>query len=83
MLQHHMHGREHPMDILLTLNHVPIIRFPSYSEALAAVAGYLAMGYPVESIHLTQWHDGKPPNDARCQKRPSGASPEGGSVYAY
>jgi hypothetical protein len=71
------------MDILLSVNRVPIIRFPSYGEALAAVASYLNTGHPVESILLTQLHDGEPIHDERRQRRPSGATPEGENVYAY
>jgi hypothetical protein len=55
------------MDILISVNQVPLIRFPSYREALAAVAGYLATGRPVESILLTQLHEGEPTHEERQQ----------------
>jgi hypothetical protein len=71
------------MDILLSVNHVPIIRFPSYGEALAAVSGYLDTGHPVESILLTQLHDAEPTHDERRQRRPSDTTPEGENIQAY
>jgi hypothetical protein len=52
------------MDVLISINHVPIIRFPSFGEALTAMAAYLAKGHPVESILLTPWHDGEPTHQA-------------------
>ena len=51
------------MDILISINHKPIIRFASYGEALAAMAFYLAKGHPVESIQLTRVQDGEPTQD--------------------
>jgi hypothetical protein len=80
MLQDLKQVRERPMDILISIDNVPIIRFPSYKEALTAMAGYLAMGHPVESILLTQLHDGEPKDEQKCQSR---ATLEGGSAQAY
>jgi hypothetical protein len=76
------HGRESPMSILLSINHVPIIRFPGYGEALTAMASYLAKGHPGESILLTSLHDGEPTDGARRPQRPSGVTPAKGSVHA-
>ena len=59
------HRRESPMDILMSINQVPIMRFPSYGEALTAMASYLAKGHLVERILLTPLHDGEPTDDTR------------------
>ena len=69
------------MDILLSINHVPIIRFPSYGAALTAMASYLTKGHPVKSILLTPLHDGEPTDGARRPQPPSGVTLATGSVH--
>jgi len=58
-----------PMDILISVDNEPIMRFPSYGEALAAITFYLAHGRPVESL-LMQVQDGQPtPGKVQCVEK--------------
>jgi hypothetical protein len=67
------------MDILISVNQVPLIRFSSYTEALAAVARFVATGHPVERIVLTPLHNGEQTHNARRQPQHTSATPAGGS----
>jgi hypothetical protein len=60
------------MDILISIDNVPIMRFPSYGEALTAMACYLAKGRPVERLLLTQLHDGEPTLGGQRQSAAAG-----------
>jgi hypothetical protein len=70
------------MAMLISVNQIPLLRFPSHSEAFAAVARSVATGHPVERIILTPVHEGAPTHDARRQGRQAGAPPAGGRGQA-